>query len=496
MCKLKRVIKKILMRLLFIIIILGVIFGIAFIVYEKTLNKSLSQFDGKIYYGVSVGGVDVGGKTEAEAVLAVKTQLVNSLENKIIELSVEDSKFTYSYKDFNMDYGVEKAVSEAIKYGKDFSVEEKTKLVNKMLGEEHNISLEIKADDDALKEKENEIKEKIEREPEDATVQIEDGQVKIINEVIGLSIDDDTFCSSINDSLDDKDYEISRINISTKKQNPDILASDLQRINSKISTYTTGYSSVDDNVKYNIEKSSNLINKKLLMPGEEFSFNSSVKDGDYKDAKIKIKNSDFDVFAEGISQVSTTLYRAAMKSHLKSEERHSSNYPVSYEAVGMEAISDLSNNDYKFKNTYDFPIYIESFTEGQYITVNLYGDLQGLNGKTYDIQNEIIKQIDQKTTYVDAPDLPLGTEVTEYEGNPEYVVNCYLVTYDNGTAVNKELISTDTYEPNDKIIKRGTNANPPTDSNIQNNTDATNNNLHKPNDQTQNNQVPNVNAGH
>ena len=77
--KLKRIVKKILTRLLFIVIILGIIFGLAFIVYQKTLNKSLSQLDNRIYYGISIGGIDVGGKTEEEAVLAVKTQLINSL---------------------------------------------------------------------------------------------------------------------------------------------------------------------------------------------------------------------------------------------------------------------------------------------------------------------------------------------------------------------------------------------------------------------------------
>ena len=237
------------------------------------------------------------------------------------------------------------------------------------------------------------------------------------------------------------------------------MASDLQRVNSKISTYTTNYSSTDENITYNIEKASGLIDGQLLMPGQEFSFNETVKDGEYKNATVKVKNTDVINFAEGISQVSTTLYRASMRACLKLEERHSNKVPVSYEAPGMEAVVDLSTNDYKFKNTHNFPIYIQCSVYEKSITVNIYGDIEGLSGKNYDIQNEIIKKVDQKITYIGDADLPLGAEVIEWEGNPSYVINCYIITYENGEVVNKELISTDTYESTDKIIKKGTNPN-------------------------------------
>lgn len=65
-------------------------------------------------------------------------------------------------------------------------------------------------------------------------------------------------------------------------------------------------------------------------------------------------------------------------------------------------------------------------------------------------------KIEFKTTYKDDPETEAGEETVEIEGKDGKKIKTYKITYYDGEEFSKDLVSTKTEEPVDKIIKRGT----------------------------------------
>ena len=196
------------------------------------------------------------------------------------------------------------------------------------------------------------------------------------------------------------------------------------------------------------------------MPGEIFSFNDVVgprtAERGYKEAGTYVGNKIEPGIGGGICQVSTTIYRAAMKANLRSIERTNHSMAVGYAQPGLDATVSYGYLDYKFKNTYDFPIYIQGNTSGKVVTYSIYGDPSALNGRTYDMASEILETIPPETKVVDDSSLPVGQEVTEGAGMTGYRARAYQITYENGSEVNREVVSTDTYASVGIVVKKGT----------------------------------------
>ncbi len=78
----------------------------------------------------------------------------------------------------------------------------------------------------------------------------------------------------------------------------------------------------------------------------------------------------------GICQASTTVYRAALNAGLPIlEQKSHSLYVTYYEAhgVGLDATVFPGLQDFKFKNDTGGPVIIQAYTEGDEVTVNMFG---------------------------------------------------------------------------------------------------------------------------
>jgi len=112
--------------------------------------------------------------------------------------------------------------------------------------------------------------------------------------------------------------------------------------------------------------------------------------------------------------------------------------------------------DYKFKNNYDFPIYIESSTTNKNLVFNIYGNKDGMGGKRYELVSDIVKVNEPNIKTVEDPNLEEGK--TEWEKKPVtgYVAKSYLVTYQDNKEIKREPVTTDTYRTVDGILRKGT----------------------------------------
>lgn len=432
-------------------------FIVSYFIYVQLCKESLQDWKGKIYNGVTICDVDVSGKSEEEAYNLVESELINKLNHKAILLSVGDRSIRYEYKDFNIEYKIKEAVSEALNYGKDLSIHKQKKLMESN-NKKHEISLNMQADPIKLNEIADNLQKEIGQESQNAKVNIVNDQIVIEEEKYGICIDNSDLLDNINKNINCNILDDTNIEVSTIEEEPAIKASDLNGIKNKMSTFSTDYSSSGLNRAHNVELATSLVNGTILMPGETFSYSdvSQKGIGKYEDAPVYINNKVEQAEAGGICQVSTTLYRAVMRANIRSVERLNHSLPVGYAKLGLDATVAWGSIDYKFKNTYNFPIYIQGIADGANVTFNIYGDLDALDGKTYDMENEILETIEPTISYIDDPELTVGTEVTDTYGSTGYRVKSYQITYLNGVETNREVVATDIYAATKTVIRRGT----------------------------------------
>lgn len=147
-----------------------------------------------------------------------------------------------------------------------------------------------------------------------------------------------------------------------------------------IASYTTKLLDRSNNRINNIDIASEKLNKKLINPGEEFSFNKAVgrrtEAKGYEEAPIIIMTEDGPEKSEGVGggvcQLSTTLFNAVEEAKLKITERHLHSKKIGYVPKGEDATVVYGKMDFKFINTRENPIEIRVKLTKKSLTVKLF----------------------------------------------------------------------------------------------------------------------------
>jgi vancomycin resistance protein YoaR len=133
---------------------------------------------------------------------------------------------------------------------------------------------------------------------------------------------------------------------------------------------------------HNITVSAARYNGLLIPPGKTFSFNEllgevSAKSGYLPELVIKNKKI-VPEYGGGICQVSSTLYKAALRAGLEIVERRGHSVTIRYYSPqGLDATIYPGVVDLKFKNDTNEYILIQSKIEGTKLTFEIYGENDG-----------------------------------------------------------------------------------------------------------------------
>ncbi len=133
---------------------------------------------------------------------------------------------------------------------------------------------------------------------------------------------------------------------------------------------------------HNITVAAARYNGLLIPPGKTFSFNEllgevSAKSGYLPELVIKNKKI-VPEYGGGICQVSSTLYKAALKAGLEIVERRGHSVTIRYYSPqGLDATIYPGVVDLKFKNDTNEYILIQSKIEGTKLTFEIYGENDG-----------------------------------------------------------------------------------------------------------------------
>ena len=226
-----------------------------------------------------------------------------------------------------------------------------------------------------------------------------------------------------------------------------------------LSSFSTKYDASNKNRSNNLKLAMDKINGVVLMPGEEFSYNKVVGErtiaAGYKEAKIYSNGKVVDGLGGGICQISTTLYDAVLYANLEITSRRNHQFVTSYVDAGLDATVVYGSTDFKFKNNRTYPIKIVGKVDGGVAKIDIYGVKEETE---YEVRLEpvVINYIPYTTKTIKDSSLPKGKTVVEQSGANGVKTVTYKYLLLNGKVVSKTVLSNDTYNPMQRIVRVGT----------------------------------------
>ncbi|MBE5820048.1 MAG: hypothetical protein E7310_04480 [Clostridiales bacterium] len=254
--------------------------------------------------------------------------------------------------------------------------------------------------------------------------------------------------------------EKSEYRIPLKVTHPNVLTKDIgdEAFPDLLGTFSTRYDASNVNRTTNLKLAANKVNGTVLAPGETFSYNRVVGErtiaAGYKNAAGYEAGEVVDMLAGGICQISSTLYDAVVYANLDIVSRSNHMFLTSYTPAGKDATVVYGAIDFKFKNTRKNPVLIKMSVQNGIAKADIYGIKEDVEYEIA-IDTTILNYIPYSTVYKDDPSLEPGAEKVKQSG----MNGCKSITYKikklNGVEVSREVLSSDTYKPMNKIISRG-----------------------------------------
>lgn len=275
-----------------------------------------------------------------------------------------------------------------------------------------------------------------------------------------------------------------------------------------LSSFSTRYDASQVGRSKNLRLAAEKINGTVVKPGEIFSYNKVVGErtiaAGYTEAAGYAGGKVVPTLGGGICQISTTLYDAVVYANLDIVERRNHMFLTSYVGAGKDATVVYGSIDFKFKNTRNYPIIINASAKNGIARVDIYGIKEEAEYEV-EISTKILSYIPYSVKYETNKSLKAGTEKVTQNGMNGVKSITYKILKLNGQQVSSEVLSTDTYDPMNKIIEKGpeklttTTSTKPEESKkdkekeTSNKTNSNKNNTDKTNTNTNQNRVNNKN---
>ena len=186
--------------------------------------------------------------------------------------------------------------------------------------------------------------------------------------------------------------------------------------------FETRYPPVEKDRNYNLRLVAEHVNGRILMPGQDFSFNEVVgdrteKEG-YRVAHVIQAGEMVDGLAGGACQISSTLHGAAWFAGLDIVNSIPHSRPSAYITMGLDATVVYPSVDLKLRNSYPFPVVIHYTVNQGTVRVEILGAQRPWTKVAF--EREIKKEIPFETVSRDDETLPLGTQIIDQIGFPGY----------------------------------------------------------------------------
>lgn len=422
------------------------------------INKVISPYENAIMPGVLVEGIDVTGMTKEEAVTAITDKYTVALSDRNINITAGNNTYTLPYNNIGVTYNIDETVNKAFEHNRTLNKFEKYKLIKEPVVADFDMTFTY--DEEPIKNLVSQIEKDVHVDKRNATLTKNGSQFIVTNEIIGKNLNVQALLDDINSKVSTTEEGNVESTAEILDDVPSRTKAALSKVNTIIGSATTTFGTGDVSRVTNIRIGAQTLNGIVLMPGEQFSFNTTIgdttPDKGYQQGGVYIGDKLEMGYGGGICQVSSTLHNAVLKSGIIPDQRTNHSMPVGYIPAGMDATIAYGYIDYVFSNPYSYPIYLEGYTYNGKVTFNIYSNSSVNQGTTYGFVSDVYETIPVTVRYVDTNELEKGQERIKQPGAQGYKSRVYRVTYVNGRETNRQLLYTDTYNALTRIIERGT----------------------------------------
>lgn len=346
--------------------------------------------------GVSISGIDIGGKNLKEAKALIKIKESDFKEEFTLNVNYGDGKkLSFTQNDFTYSFNTDEVFEQAVQYSRDVNTAIQQGTLDQLVPpDKFNVTVDEKngtidfgvsciISDSSIEKVVNRSAAKIDKkavEPHatkyDPYAKSFDKMFKWVEGSNGTVIDQEALTEDINE-LFKNGAKSGDVTVKTTTEKPkhsmDEVKNSVQLIGQFSTVSTNGY-----NANYNMATALAAIDGTIVDPGKIFSFNectgdSNLTENGYLPASV-IQNEQYVTgIGGGICQAATTIYNAMVLSDMGIEERANHFYTSVYVYGGLDATIDYPNLDLKMKNNSDYQIFVHTWMDGVTLHCEIYG---------------------------------------------------------------------------------------------------------------------------
>ncbi|MDU2197499.1 MAG: VanW family protein, partial [Peptostreptococcaceae bacterium] len=309
-------------------LILGIVANNVVSKYEKIVYPRAKLYESNI------------SKLDENSLKEEIENMKNNIGNSKIKIETKNNKYGIKFSELIKSYNEEDLTEEAMSYGKDGNILQQFGIIT--IGTSRDYTFDIAIDDKAISEFVDKVYEDNSESSIEPKVEINGDDIEIIKGKNGNVVDKNSLIDEIKSTIKDYDGKNKEINLTVNyiEEEPKISISDLEKVDTKISSYSTQYGTGGGRGK-NIEVATSKIDDLLLMPGEEFSYENMVgpvsQENGYTYAPVISNGELVQGIGGGVCQVSSTIYNAQLKAGILPTERRNHSKAVSYVPRGLDA---------------------------------------------------------------------------------------------------------------------------------------------------------------
>jgi vancomycin resistance protein YoaR len=288
----------------------------------------------------------------------------------------------------------------------------------------------------------------VETKGRNATFKIVKGKPVVVPSVVGNGVSDEELSSKVLTVIGNPEPDRT-VAVTMGVREPELTTAQAETlgVTERISTFTQKFPYAAYRVQ-NIGQAAERVNGTLLLPGETFSLNDTIKERTEKNGyTVGFLIGPGGVFAEdlggGVSASATTVWTGAFFAGMEPKEVKAHSIYISRYQAGLEATVGWGLFDMSFTNTSPYGVFITTKMTNTSMTVSFWST------KVYD---EIKAEFGPRTnikpfaTIYDKSEKCLGQD-----GSEGFDIDVDRVFYNDGVEAKRETIST-AYRPAPKVI--------------------------------------------
>lgn len=425
---------------------------------EEDVERDLS---GTILSGISIGEIDLSGKSYDEAVKLVNNYVNSIADSKITLNAIEGNSVEVTARELGISWNDTDEIADALSLGRDGNIVERYKEKKNLEHEKKKYPLNLSFDKDIIKYIVEEQGTIYNIEAVNASISKADGDFTITPGVTGQKVDVAGSVSAILNGLSKFDGSEIAIDLKIIADEPKATTEDLEMIHDVIGAYKTSFSSSGTDRSGNVRNGTSLVDGTVLYPGEQFSMYKTVspftEENGYFLAGSYLNGMVVESLGGGICQVSSTLYNAVLRAELEVNERYNHSMIVSYVDLSSDAAISGTAKDFKFTNNKDYPIYIEGYTTSdKQVVFNIYGiENRPSNRKVSFESKKISETVPEGEKIIADSGMSLGS-ITVQSPHTGYVGELWKVVTVDGVETERTQVNKSTYQPSPKTATVGT----------------------------------------